>query len=164
MERIKCSGAGQQQHPCSCFAIFDMEQIYNNSEYWHTLRAYSIKWMLPNPPFSVSACDRLRIETEMEQETLKLDFLPFIYQAESLYECVCEGCSLFLMVRVYIIFLESVTNWGPWLCDRGNQVHLACVIHEEWELWYGVYYHNKATVQMLNCTSEYISPSAPTFW
>lgn len=37
------------------------------------------------------------------------------------------------MVGVCIIFLVSVTNWGPRLCDRGDRDRPACIIHEEWE-------------------------------
>lgn len=77
----------------------------------------------------------------MEQETVKQRIFTFLFTRLK----VCARVSSpFLMVSVYN-FLEGVTNWGPRLCDRGDQDRLACIIHEEWERRYGVYHHSKAT-------------------
>lgn len=65
----------------------------------------------------------------MEQEIVKWIFLP-LFTRLKVSVCVC-GQLLISHGRSAYQFLESVTNWGPQPCDRGNQQHRACIIHEE---------------------------------
>lgn len=122
---------GQHQHPHSCSGKFT--KMLNMGTFFFYIINPKHSY-LPHPLVFLFPC---MWQTHGRNTNGLTDSKTDIYLFTRLKVCVrvpnpnphlpWQECVLF--------FLVSVTNRGPQLCDGGggNQDHLACIIHEEWE-------------------------------